>query len=240
MSSDDLLLSVVSLEQFSTVLSSVPIVVAKFYYDGFIAQQILPTYHKLSRRYVNESKIVFTTIKLDHQADFANSYGVGRKPTYMIFKNARRIATIVDPNPEKLEEFLNGLKEESENMDTTEAGNPKVDEPWHGAELPRGYVDVTDQVNFLGLELLNWDSSHGNARKLISKDKPLGKQLFSQKPSNEGEYKMNADTDPEKRHTRGKGRLCTKRHGRTIDALHSIYAKFENPFDSPHVPAGQH
>ncbi|KIW37171.1 uncharacterized protein PV06_10790 [Exophiala oligosperma] len=92
----------------------------------------------------------------------------------MIFKNARRIATIVDPNPEKLEEFLNGLKEESENMDTTEAGNPKVDEPWHGAELPRGYVDVTDQVNFLGLELLNWDSSHGNARKLISKDKPLG------------------------------------------------------------------
>ena len=45
-----------------------------------------------------------------------------------------------------------------------------------GAELPRGYGDVTTQVDFLSLELLNWDSEHGNARTLISSDKPKGER----------------------------------------------------------------
>ena len=44
---------------------------------------------------------------------------------------------------------------------------------WVAASLlPKGYLDVTDQVDFRGLELLNADSQCGDARTLFSASKP--------------------------------------------------------------------
>lgn len=172
---DDRIIHVLSTKQFSTALSSSPIVVTEFFGVDFISEKLAPVYEKIARQHAQPKEITFTRIQVDSQRDIANSYGVTTTPTYMIFKNARRIGTLVDPSAEKLEDFLKNVAEELKTMDPTEAGHPVLDSPWYGAELPRGYIDVTDQVDFLGLELLNWDSSHGNARKLIKKDKPLGK-----------------------------------------------------------------
>ncbi|KIW17773.1 hypothetical protein PV08_04968 [Exophiala spinifera] len=169
---DDRIIYMVSTRQFSTALSSSPVVVAEFFDKNSISERIAPTYERIARRHSQPKKITFARIQVDHQSDIANSYGVTTTPTYMIFKNARRVGTLVDPRAEELEEFLKDVTDEFRTMETTEAGHSASDSPWYGAELPRGYVDVTDQVDFLGLELLNWDSSHGNARKLISKDKP--------------------------------------------------------------------
>ncbi|KAI4259421.1 MAG: hypothetical protein LQ352_000729 [Teloschistes flavicans] len=43
---------------------------------------------------------------------------------------------------------------------------------WFGIGLPKGYDDVTDQVDVKGLDLLNSDSGFGNARTLFDTSKP--------------------------------------------------------------------
>lgn len=43
---------------------------------------------------------------------------------------------------------------------------------WRKGDLPRGYNDVTDQVDTKGLELLNADSDFGSVRVLFDDSKP--------------------------------------------------------------------
>jgi hypothetical protein len=43
---------------------------------------------------------------------------------------------------------------------------------WMGAELPRGYKDITDQVEIPRCELLNIDSEAGGVRVLFDNKKP--------------------------------------------------------------------
>jgi hypothetical protein len=43
---------------------------------------------------------------------------------------------------------------------------------WRKGELPKGYGDVTDQVDVKGLELLNSDSDFGTVRTLFETSKP--------------------------------------------------------------------
>lgn len=46
------------------------------------------------------------------------------------------------------------------------------DSRWFGTGLPKGYDDVTDQVDVRGLDLLNSDSNLGNARTLFDASRP--------------------------------------------------------------------
>ncbi|KAI4209432.1 MAG: hypothetical protein LQ351_007618 [Letrouitia transgressa] len=43
---------------------------------------------------------------------------------------------------------------------------------WLGTNLPKSYKDITDQVDIKGLDLLNSDDNHGNARTLFDTSKP--------------------------------------------------------------------
>ncbi len=42
---------------------------------------------------------------------------------------------------------------------------------WKGADLPRGYVDISDTIDLRGLELLNADTDF-SVRTLFNKEKP--------------------------------------------------------------------
>lgn len=59
---------------------------------------------------------------------------------------------------------------------------------WRGAVLPRGYTDVTDQVDVRGLDLLNSDSEFGGVRTLFETRAPSsvgkGKGTGAAKDSN--------------------------------------------------------
>lgn len=56
--------------------------------------------------------------------------------------------------------------------------------PWTAANLPKGYSDVTDQVDIRGLDLLNSASECGNARTLFNDSKPSS--LDSRKDKGKG------------------------------------------------------
>lgn len=43
---------------------------------------------------------------------------------------------------------------------------------WRGAEIPRGYSDVTDQIEMQRCDMLNYDSEAGGVRTLFDPAKP--------------------------------------------------------------------
>ncbi|OCT54556.1 Thioredoxin-like protein 1 [Cladophialophora carrionii] len=164
-----------STDQFSALLSSSTIVVADFYADWCgPCKQIAPIFEQLSAQLSRPNKITFAKIDTDKQQDLSRSYGVRAMPTFMVFRNARRVEFIEGADPRRLSNVVKDLANEVNKMDTGEVAGSSSGSTWLGAELPRGYVDVTSQVDVLGLELLNWDSAHGNARALISSDRPKG------------------------------------------------------------------
>lgn len=96
-----------------------------------------------------------------------------RLPTFMIFKNKQVVESMRGANPKKLQEALKKLAAEADSDgangfgSTTSSGSS-----WVPASLPRGYIDVTDQVDVRGLDLLNSNDDCGNARTLFNGSKP--------------------------------------------------------------------
>ena len=91
----------------------------------------------------------------------------------MVFKDQQVISTVRGADPRKLSEVVKKLAAEADTEGSGgfgEAGS--ADSGWSGIPLPKGYDDVTDQVDVRGLDLLNSDSELGDARTLFSPSKP--------------------------------------------------------------------
>lgn len=98
----------------------------------------------------------------------------------MIFKNTQIVSTIRGADPRKLSEAVQKLAAEAESNGSATAGGfgnagGSGGATWLGMALPKGYVDVTDQVDIKGLDLLNSDSELGDARTLFNASKPSGR-----------------------------------------------------------------
>ncbi|EXJ65377.1 hypothetical protein A1O7_01718 [Cladophialophora yegresii CBS 114405] len=140
-----------STDQFSALLSSSTIVVADFYADWCgPCKQIAPIFEQLSAQLSRPNKITFAKIDTDKQQDLSRSYGVRAMPTFMVFRNARRVEFIEGADPRRLSNVVKDLANEVNKMDTGEVSGSLSGGTWLGAELPRGYVDVTSQIDVLG------------------------------------------------------------------------------------------
>ena len=165
-----------SASQFSSLLASSTIVIADFYADWCgPCKQVAPIYEQLSEQLSRPNKITFTKINVDKRQDISQAYGVRAMPTFMIFKKAQKIEEIQGANGQKLNSAIKKVAEEANKIDNGvgDEGSSSGSH-WLGASLPRGYDDVTGQVDFLNLEMLNWDSAKGGARSLIGTSKPKG------------------------------------------------------------------
>lgn len=86
-----------------------------------------------------------------------------------------QISKVVGANPQQLSEAVKRLATEAESGDSSgESGEASSSGggSWRGAGLPRGYTDVTDQVDVRGLDLLNADSDFGGVRTLFDASTP--------------------------------------------------------------------
>ena len=108
-------------------------------------------------------------------------------PTFMIFKKGKVVSKIIGADPRKLSDAIKKLAAEADSNGTDKAGSgsgggfrdadgagPKP-EMWLGAELPKGYSDITDEIMLNGLDLLNVDSELGSARVLFDERQPTGR-----------------------------------------------------------------
>jgi hypothetical protein len=120
--------------------------------------------------------VTFTKINVDKQTELARAYGVTAMPTFMIFKNARNVQTIKGADRQKLSEVVKKLASGADAAGDAGADGFGEDSMgggmWLGAALPRGYRDVTDQVDTKGLELLNCDAAFGSVKTLFDGKTP--------------------------------------------------------------------
>ncbi|KAL8656043.1 MAG: hypothetical protein Q9210_000511 [Variospora velana] len=92
----------------------------------------------------------------------------------MVFKDKKAISTVHGADPRKLSEVVKRLAAEADSDGLGGIGETSAaNSGWLGAASPKGYYDVTDQVDVRGLDLLNSDSSLGDARTLFNRSKPF-------------------------------------------------------------------
>lgn len=118
---------------------------------------------------------------MDNQQQVAQSYNVRAMPTFLILRNGRQTSRIEGADPGKLQDAVRKLAAEAESADSSSAaaadGGAEASGSggtWSGAKPPRGYGDVTDQIDISGLELLNADSEMGGVRTLFAGGRPSG------------------------------------------------------------------
>jgi hypothetical protein len=96
-------------------------------------------------------------------------------PLFVIFKNGLQVSKFNGQNPQQLSENIKKLAAEVESGEGgfgEASGSSTGGAGWRGAALPRGYTDVTDQVDVRGLDLLNSDSEFGGVRTLFETGAP--------------------------------------------------------------------
>lgn len=119
----------------------------------------------------------------------------------MIFKNKDVVESIKGADPRKLQAVVKKLSAEAESDGANGFGAPSgSSSSWTATSLPKGYFDVTDQVDVRGLDLLNSDSEYGTARTLFEGSRPSSLTTGKGKGkaySEEGEGKdwVESDTD---------------------------------------------
>ena len=97
-----------------------------------------------------------------------------RLPTFIIFKNTEIVQSIKGADPKKLQAVVKKLSAEADSAGANGFGESSDSGPasWTAGSLPKGYSDVTDQVDVRGLDLLNAASECGTSRTLFGNSKP--------------------------------------------------------------------
>lgn len=119
----------------------------------------------------------------------------------MIFKNKQVVETIRGADPRKLSDAVKKLAAEADSDGSTASGGfgESSGTMWLGASVPKGYSDVTDQVDVRGLDLLNADSEFGTAKTLFGGSKPsaldAGKGKTKSEDKDSGKDWVETDTD---------------------------------------------
>ncbi|KAK5990916.1 Thioredoxin-like protein 1 [Cladobotryum mycophilum] len=147
--------------------------VAPFYADWCApCRQIAPVYQTLAETLSHPNVVTFVKINNDENQDIAKEYGVSVLPTFLIFRSGKVIEKVQGANPAELKGVLEKLAVEVQNAGEGGEGSGSSGELWKGAEIPRGYSDITDQVEIRGCELLNADEDAGPVRVLFESSKP--------------------------------------------------------------------
>jgi thiol-disulfide isomerase/thioredoxin len=162
---------------------------------------IAPVYEKLSASLSRTNQITFTKVDTDEQGEVASKYkittyvlpffpdhkhsivacrtpinNISSLPTFVIFKHGK-VVEKVGPEPHKLQEIVNKLAAEADGASGSGFGeSSSSSDSWHVAELPKGYDDLTDQLEAKGLDLLNADSDFGGLNVLFDSSKPSALQ----------------------------------------------------------------
>lgn len=98
-------------------------------------------------------------------------------PTFLIFKAGREIKRVRGADPKALDAAVRQLAQEAASGEGAgggagEGSSGAAGGGWSAFASPRGYGDITDQVDVLGLDFLNLDGGKGEKRGIFSGEKP--------------------------------------------------------------------
>ncbi|KAL9099712.1 MAG: hypothetical protein Q9163_004834 [Psora crenata] len=107
-------------------------------------------------------------------------------PTFIIFKNQEIVESIRGANPPKLQEAVKKLAAEAGSDGAGGFEGAEGNVSWAAADPAKGYEDVTDQVDTIGLDLLNSSSEYGGAKTLFDSSRPSSLGAGKGKGKSEG------------------------------------------------------
>lgn len=167
-----------SAAQFSSLLQSSKIVVVDFYADWCgPCKAVAPIFEQLSATLSRENVVSFAKVDTENQKDIAQAYTITSLPTFIVFRNGKVAEKVQGADPRKLQAIVTKLSDEVANIankdgEASGSAGGGSGEIWRGAALPRGYTDITAQVEIQRCELLNVDSETGGVRILLESSKP--------------------------------------------------------------------
>lgn len=148
-------------------------------------QQVAVVFEQLSHALSRPNLVTFTRVNTEQQKGVAQAYRVTTIPTFIIFRNGKVADRVQGADPIKLQSVVKKLSEEVQNLASGRGGEASgsgggsgsgsgssSEANWRGAALPRGYNDITDQIEIRSCELLNVDPDAGNVRVLFDAAKP--------------------------------------------------------------------
>lgn len=140
---------------------------------------IAPLYQQLSTSLSKPNAVTFAKVNTEKQQQIAQAYTITSIPTFIMFRDGKIVEKVQGADPTKLQSLVQKISQESQSAGTgssaAASGSATFQSSalgWRGAALPRGYTDVTDQVELPRTELLNYDDEFGSVRVLIDTSKP--------------------------------------------------------------------
>lgn len=136
---------------------------------------IAPFYEQLSQSLSRPGIAAFVKINTESEGGkpLSAEYAVTSLPTFIVFRDGNVVEKVKGANPKELQAIVEKLSNNIENVgdggSSSSGGNSGI--AWRGADLPRGYTDISDTIDVRGLELLNADTDF-SVRTLFSKNKP--------------------------------------------------------------------
>ncbi|TQS39195.1 hypothetical protein Golomagni_00281 [Golovinomyces magnicellulatus] len=164
-------------EELESLLQSSRIVVADFFADWCgPCNAIAPFYEELSAHLSIPNQITFVKINVETYQRIAATFAITAMPTFIVFKNAEIVERIKGADPKKVQSVVQKIIAESKQASHSDGFGDTTNSTssWRQAELPKGFRDVTNEVDINGLDLLNADSEFGTARVLFDDSKPTG------------------------------------------------------------------
>lgn len=135
-------------------------------------KQIAPLYASLAEQISRPNLLTFVKIDNDANQDLAQEYGITALPTFLLFRSGKVIHKVQGANPTELRAVIEKLASELESLAEGSGSGSGSGGIWKGAEIPRGYSDITDQVELRGCELLNADDDAGPVKVLFENSQP--------------------------------------------------------------------
>jgi thioredoxin len=136
-------------------------------------KQIAPIYEKLSSGLSVPKAVSFAKVNTDVQKDIAATYQITSLPTFIVFRNGKVLEKVQGADPGKLQAVVKKLAQEVLDIQGKQGeASGSSDSGWRGADLPRGYSDVTDQIEIQRCDMLNYDSEAGGIKALFDSGKP--------------------------------------------------------------------
>lgn len=154
------------------------------------SEQITTTVDSLSEQLSRKKTLTFVKVNNDANTDISSEYKITEFPTFLIFESGKLVEKLQGDDLEglrtkasrlsgiaRLTETIEKHRENSaQNKGSSHAGGATSSSApgatWRGAELPRGYNDITDQVDIRDCEVLNADDDAGTVRVLFESSKP--------------------------------------------------------------------
>ncbi|KAK0656722.1 PITH domain-containing protein [Cercophora newfieldiana] len=170
-------ISVESSDRLKEFTQSFRLFLVIFYSEQDAASKAITNFpEQLSTTTSIPDSMKFAKVDVAVRQEIADEYQITTIPSFVYFKNGKVVDKVQGVNAAQLTNLMRKIKTDAEGAKSNDAssssGGGSSSANWRGAELPRGYGDITSQIELQRCELLNVDSEGGSVRVLFDSSKP--------------------------------------------------------------------